>query len=62
MTTTKTYFLTLVPNRYGSGSRLAITNEKIGKVEKTVIAENFFDAKMKFGFELTDIQSDLLNS
>ena len=59
-TTTKTFYLTSVPNVFTSGKRLVITTDrKLGEIKNTTTAKNFFDAKLKFGFELTPIQSDL---
>lgn len=60
-TTTKTFYLTEVAENYDAygATRLCITDKKTGRVKTTVDATCFFDAKVKFGFELTPIQSDL---
>ena len=56
-----TYFLVTVPNVYTKGDRLVITTDaNLGKIKNSVNASNFFDAKQKFGFTLTDIQNSLL--
>ena len=61
MTTTKTFYLTEVAENYdGYGeTRLCITDKNVGIVKTTVDATCFLDAKVKLGFELTPIQSDL---
>ena len=58
-----TYFLVTVPNVYTKGDRLVITtDDNLGKIKNSVNAKNFLDAKVKLGFELTDLQNELLNS
>jgi len=58
-----TYFLVTVPNVYTKGDRLVITTDaNLGKIKNSVNAKNFLDAKLKLGFELTDLQNELLNS
>jgi len=58
-----TYFLVTVPNVYTKGDRLVITTDaNLGKIKNSVNAKNFLDAKVKLGFELTDLQNELLNS
>jgi hypothetical protein len=61
MTTTKTFYLTEVAEKFDSygATRLCITDEKTGRVKTTVDATCFLDAKQKLGFDLTPIQSDL---
>jgi len=58
-----TYFLVTVPNVYTKGDRLVITTDaNLGNIKNSVNAKNFLDAKLKLGFELTDLQNELLNS
>lgn len=60
---TTTYFLVTVPNVYTKGDRLVITDDaNLGTIKNSVNAKNFLDAKVKLGFELTDLQTELLNS
>lgn len=61
-TETKTFYLTEVAENYAglNAKRLCITtNDRKGRIKSSVDATCFFDAKLKFGFELTPIQSDL---
>jgi hypothetical protein len=59
----KTYFLVTVPENYTRLLRLVITTDRnLGEIKNSVTAKNFFDAKLKFGFELTDLQTELFNS
>lgn len=62
MTTTKTYFLTEIPNTYTNEKRLIITENQVGNILKTVTAENWLTAKLKLGYELTDTQEFLLKN
>jgi hypothetical protein len=58
-----TYFLVTVPETYSTLLRLVITTDaNLGEIKNSVNAKNFLDAKQKFGFELTDLQTELLNS
>ena len=57
--TTMKYYLTEIPETYGNETRLAILTKRTGDVQSVIEAESFLDAKVKFGFELTPIQSDL---
>ena len=57
--TTMKYYLTEIPETYGNETRLAILTKRMGDVQSVFEAESFLDAKVKFGFELTPIQSDL---
>ena len=53
------YYLTEIPETYSSETRTAILTKRMGDVQSVIEAESFLDAKVKFGFELTPIQSDL---
>jgi|TARA_B100001094_G_C18055987_1_gene732497 hypothetical protein len=57
--TTMKYYLTEIPETYSNETRLAILTKRMGDVQSVIEAESFLDAKVKFGFELTPIQSDL---
>ena len=53
------YYLTEIPETYSNETRTAILTKRMGDVQSVIEAESFLDAKVKFGFELTPIQSDL---